>query len=175
MKSYDWTLRFREAYDRAAAAYAQGVRGAGDVVGRDDQAFLATLGCTAQELYDFVEDAEKSGEPDYGTVLLITAARRDYFLNVQGGKPSGKVVPMSTLPAKTDQVEGIEWLPRLIEKARIKLRGEMEPDLMYGCGGDRRFFKEHGIHPADFLRMAWAAGDNAQLLVDYVKAARRGA
>jgi hypothetical protein len=79
---------------------------------------------------------------------------------------------MDSLPPKTARIDGIEWLPRLIEKARIKLRGEMEPDLMYGCGGDRKFFRDHGIHPADFLRMAWAAGDQTERLVEYVKAAR---
>jgi hypothetical protein len=36
---------------------------------------------------------------------------------------------------------------------------------MYGCGGDRRFLKEHDIHPADFLRMVWATeGDHGKIL-----------
>jgi hypothetical protein len=36
---------------------------------------------------------------------------------------------------------------------------------MYGCAGDRRFLKEHDIHPADFLRAVWASsGDNTKVL-----------
>jgi len=102
-------------------------------------------------------------------VLLITAARRDYFQIHLHGKYSGQTVAMEALPAKTDQVDGIEWLPRLIMKARLKLRGEMNADLMYGCGGDRAFFRKYDIHPADFLRLAWAAEDDDQCLIDYVK------
>lgn len=173
MSAFDWSKSFHEAYERAVAAYAAGKRDAEVVVGKADREFLATIGHTAQELYDFAEDAVNYGEPDYSTVLLITAARRDYFLHVQKGIPTGKVVPTSTLPPKDAEVEGIRWLPRLIEKARIKLRGEMDGDLMYGCGGDRSFFKTHGVHPADFLRMTWAVGDHKERLVEYIKAASR--
>ena len=68
-------------------------------------------------------------------------------------------------------MDGIPWLPRIIKKAEAKLRGEMAPDLMYGCGGDRNFFREHRLNPADFLRHVWAAdGDEAKVLA-YVKAA----
>ena len=57
------------------------------------------------------------------------------------------------------------WLPRLIFKARLKLRGEMDPEIMYGCGGDRQFFVKYDIHPADFLRAVWASGgDQAKVL-----------
>ncbi len=63
------------------------------------------------------------------------------------------------------------YLPRILAKGRAKLRGELDPDLMFGCGGDRRFFKNHGdIHPADFLRHVWAAGDNDQKVADWIKA-----
>jgi len=60
-------------------------------------------------------------------------------------------------------------LPRLIEKAKAKLRGEMPPELMYCCGGDRAFLREHGIHPADFLREVWAAGDDTKKILQYVR------
>lgn len=163
---------FHQTYQETLEAVRAGRSCAADAVPSARLPFLASIGCTAQELFDLADDAVKYGEPDYGTALLITAVRRDYFLQVQRGVPSGKTVPMDTLPPKTARIDGIEWLPRLIEKARIKLRGEMEPDLMYGCGGDRKFFRDHGIHPADFLRMAWAAGDQTERLVEYVKAAR---
>ena len=39
---------------------------------------------------------------------------------------------------------------------------------MYGCGGDRRFFKQHDIHPSEFLQVVWQAGDNDKAIVDWV-------
>jgi hypothetical protein len=40
---------------------------------------------------------------------------------------------------------------------------------MFGCGGDRNFLKKHGdIHPADFLRQVWAAGDDDPQLAAWV-------
>ncbi|TLD70649.1 hypothetical protein FEM03_10040 [Phragmitibacter flavus] len=61
------------------------------------------------------------------------------------------------------------WLPRIIAKAEAKLRGEMDPDIMFGCGGDRAFLSEVGIHPADFLRMIWAAKGDQDRVVKFVK------
>ncbi len=106
------------------------------------------------------------GDPDWDTVLLISAVRRDYFLNVQHGMLSTRAIVTAELPAKDDAgAGGIPWLRRQIAKGQAKLRGELPPDLMYDCGGDRRFFKEHGVHPADFLREVWAVdGDEVRLL-----------
>jgi hypothetical protein len=60
------------------------------------------------------------------------------------------------------------YLPRILAKGRAKLRGELHPDVMFGCGGDRNFLSKHGgIHPADFLRHIWAAGDDDQKLADW--------
>ena len=39
---------------------------------------------------------------------------------------------MDEFPAKSDEAEGIAWLPRLITKARAKLAGSLPADLMYG-------------------------------------------
>ena len=39
---------------------------------------------------------------------------------------------MEEFPAKTDEIAGIAWLPRLIVKARAKLEGALPADLMYG-------------------------------------------
>jgi hypothetical protein len=73
------------------------------------------------------------------------------------------------LPGRGNELGGLPYLPRIITKARAKLRGELDPDLMFGCGGDRSFLRKHGdIHPADFLRHVWAARDNDQAIVDYV-------
>ncbi|MBC8002657.1 MAG: DUF5069 domain-containing protein, partial [Opitutaceae bacterium] len=117
-----------------------------------------------------VEDFVRGGEPDFATVLLVTSARRDYFLTIQQGSSSGRFLDMDELPPKQEVLGGIAWLPRIIEKAKAKLRGEMPPELMYLCGGDRPFLKSVNVHPADFLRVVWAAGDDKQKVVDYVKA-----
>ena len=78
---------------------------------------------------------------------------------------STKVVAAGTLPPKPAEMDGIPWLPRIIAKGEAKLRGEMDPDTMFGCGGDRAFCSRHHLHPSDFLRVVWAAnGDTARVL-----------
>jgi hypothetical protein len=87
------------------------------------------------------------------------------------GQSTGHVVPMHELPAKSAQADGIAWLPRLIVKARIKLRGEMDPDLMYGCAGDRPFLREHNMTLPQFLQIVWDNGDDDRAIIDAVKKA----
>jgi len=136
----------------------------------EDAAFLARIGCTTQELFDFVDDCLGDGDFDYDTVLAVTEIRYRYFVEVMHGKGTGKIFPMSALPAKSAAVDGIRWLPRLIAKARIKLRGEMDPDLMYGCGGDRPFLRQHRMTLPEFLQLVWDKGDDDRAIVDTVKA-----
>ena len=169
MNNLDWPEQFRHCYDKAVAAYRKGNRQANTYFTAAAAEFLTGIGCTAQELYDFAEDWCNGEEPTFATVLLITAVRRDFFLVVQRGAPSRRTISMSDLPAKDAAVAGFAWLPRIIAKARAKLRGEMPPDLMYGCGGDRAFLAKVNIHPADFLREVWAAHDDDRKIIDYVK------
>jgi hypothetical protein len=82
---------------------------------------------------------------------------------------------MSALPLKTDAVDGIAWLPRLIVKARLKLRGEMPPDLMYGCGGDRLFLRRMGLTLPGFLELVRDSGDDDLAIVEAVKGSRDAA
>ncbi len=76
---------------------------------------------------------------------------------------------MEEFPAKDAEVDGIPWLPRLIMKARTKLIGQLPKELMYCCGGDRAFFRKCDIHPADFLRVVWDAGDDERKIPAFVK------
>jgi len=85
------------------------------------------------------------------------------------GRPGTKVVDTGDLPPKKDKVRRIVWLPRLIEKARAKLRGEMSDDLMYCCGGDRHFFRDHDIHPAEFLAFVAGHFDQDEAIIDFVQ------
>jgi hypothetical protein len=168
MKNYDLTAKFRAAYDHAVAQYTKGVRSAAQLFDATQTAFLAANGITAQHMFDYAEDHANGGEPGYDNALTIEVVRRSYFLNVQGGKASTKVLDESALPSKTDAVRGIDWLPRIIPKAKAKLRGELPASLMYCCGGDRRFFKTHDLLPSEFLGLVWRYENDDAGLVDWV-------
>ena len=170
-----WSEQFRAVYDRALSAFRSGRSSVATLCDSADTAFLLSSGCSVQELYDFVEDAVDYGEPDLETVLDVQRIRRDYFLGVLRGEWTGQVVPMSALPLKTDAVDGIAWLPRLIVKARLKLRGEMPPDLMYGCGGDRPFLRRMGLTLPGFLERVRDCGDDDLAIVEAVKRSRDAA
>jgi hypothetical protein len=167
MKHYDFTQRFHALYDKAVGLYAKGQPGADSYFTPEEKAWLAANGLTPQHLYDYAEDQHNGGEPGYDQALGIELVRRDYFLNVQGGKASRALLVESKLPAKDEKAAGIEWLPRIIPKARAKLRGELPGSLMYCCGGDRRFFKTHDILPEEFLNLIWRSGDNDQAVIDW--------
>jgi hypothetical protein len=167
-KSPGWVRAFKALYERAVAEYGRGSRERDAWFSDDERRFLAGIGCGAQELYDFAED---SAGIEWETALLITAVRRDYFHEVQRGVVSARRISAGDLPAKDAELGGIPWLPRIIEKAKARLRGEMPDDLMYCCGGDRNFFREHGIHPADFLRLVWLSDGDARTVLEYVRGA----
>ena len=168
MKHYDFADRFRALYDKAVKLYASGRKGADTYFSPEESAFLASNGIAAQHLYDYAEDQNNYSEPGYDRALAIELIRRDYFLNVQRSKPSGQALDAAALPAKTEAAKGIEWLPRIIPKTKAKLRGELPPELMYSCGGDRAFFKKHDIHPAEFLSLVWRNENNDGAIVDWV-------
>lgn len=169
MKQADWHDRFRQLFAEGVKRYRAGQRNVPEFFTSTENEFLASIGCRAQELFDFVEDYTHGGDPTFETVLLVTAIRRDYFLEEQAGQASESIRPMSDFPAKTDQIDGIAWLPRIIEKARTKLRGELPPEMMYGCGGDRPFLRRNNLNLPDFLRFVWRAGSDTDRIVAYVK------
>jgi hypothetical protein len=167
--SISWEQTFSDLFNRAVDKYRQGHTRADGLVDSAGQKFLGILGYTEQEFFDFAEDFSKGGEPTLKTALDVAAVRREYFLKVQNGVFSTRRISMADLPSKDAEVEGIGWLPRLLAKAEAKLRGEMPPDLMYGCGGDRKFFRAHGIDPAEFLRRVWNAEGNPVPVISWVK------
>lgn len=174
MKHYDFPNRFAGVYDKAVDLYAAGRRGADSYFTPDEKAWLAANGLTPQHMYDYAEDQNNHSEPGYDHALTIELVRRMYFLKVQGGKPSGRILDEASLPPKTDKVAGIEWLPRIVPKAKAKLRGELPASLMYCCGGDRRFFKTHDIMPAEFLTVIWQNEADDQKTIDWVVERSRG-
>lgn len=179
MPHYDFAQQFRTVYDHAVALYARGQRGPETFFDGQQCSFLAANGISVQHVYDYAEDHNGyGGEPGYDRALTIESVRRDYFLNIQHGRASTTVLDASALPSKSEAVRGIEWLPRLLPKAKAKLRGELPPQLMYSCGGDRNFFKTHDIFPAEFLHLVWRHENDDDAIVEWVVrrsgAAKRG-
>ena len=169
MSTYDWSDQFRRVFDRAAAACRSGQRDPAKMFSPEEVQQLAALGCSAQEMFDFADDSVRYGEPSCETALLITAVRRAYFLEEMNRRPSGRTITMDSLPAKDAELGGLRWLPRLMAKARAKLRGEMPVELMFGCSGDRKFLHEVGWHPADFLRLVWTTGGDARQILEQLR------
>jgi len=170
MNHYTYQQTLKTIWEGAVAQYKLGNREPESYFDDATLAELASLGLNTMDVYDYAEDFVTRDEPDFETFLMVSEARRDYFLTVQEGKASGSTLDSSTLPSKSDEAKGIVLLPRIIPKAIAKLRGELPPETMYGCGGDRGFFKETNIHPAEFLRAAWAYEDDESKLIDWVLA-----
>jgi predicted dehydrogenase len=164
-----WEQRFTKCFLAAVDKYRSGHQKAAGLLDDRGIKFLHSIGHNEQEFFDFVEDFAKYGEPTLETALKIASVRRDYFLKEQNGTFSPHRTAMDQLPSKDAEIEGIGWLPRIIPKAQAKLRGEMPAELMYGCGGDRKFFRTYQIDPADFLQHVRQAGDDTAAIVAWVK------
>jgi hypothetical protein len=164
-----WTKRLRALYDKAVSLYRAGNRNDATYFTGDEKSFLTSVGLRPINVYDYAEDFVNSGEPDWDTYLLIAAARRDHFLFEQQGIGNPAEIRPDELPPKRATLDGIPWLPRIIKKARCFLEGALCHDIMYCCGGDRHFLREHGLHPADFLRAVWAAKGDDKAILAFVK------
>jgi hypothetical protein len=165
-----WNDSFLALFNRCVSTYQGGNHDFKTYYTSDDLEFIQSIGCKPREFFDFVEDFCEENEPSISTALLVAGVRRDYYLTIQKRKSSEKNLTASDIPTFGEELNGMTHLPRILRKARAKLRGELDPDLMYGCGGDRNFFSKHGgIHPADFLREVWAGGSDDQKIADWVK------
>lgn len=162
-----WNEVFLGLFARCTELYRSGNKDFETYYSPEDLGFLAEIGCRPREFFDFIEDFSDEGVPAPSTALLVAAVRRDFFLTVQNGKNTGgPLLSPENIPSFGDEIEGIPYLPRLLAKARAKLRGSLDPEIMFCCGGDRNFFaKQGGIHPADFLRHVWAAGDDDRKII----------
>ncbi len=165
-----WNDAFLKLFDACCGIYGRGERDPARFYNSAEMEFLTSIGYRPREFFDFVEDHCDEGNPSPATALLVAAVRRDYFLTVQKGVSSGARVFMWDLPTFGDAYDGMPYFPRVLAKARAKLRGELDSDVMFCCGGDRNFFRRHGgIHPADFLRQVWAARDDDSRVASWVK------
>lgn len=166
--TYGWAGRFRGIYDKGAAALERGDKEWRGWFSAEEVRFLEGIGVRAHDLFDYVEDRR---DLDFASALLIVAVRRDYFREVQGGVVSERRVTDPEMPGRKEKLAGIEWLPRILAKARARLQGELDDALMFGCGGDRGFLRRRGIEPADFLRAVWRAGEDEGAVVAFVREA----
>lgn len=165
-----WNDKFTALFERVLNAYRKSDFDYETGYSTEEIAFLESIGYKKREFFDFVEDFVGEGEPSLGTALLIAAARRDYFLVDQKGRVSDIAITRDELPSFGEDLDGIPYLPRILVKARAKLCGELDPDLMYGCGGDRNFLLKNGnLHPADFLRHVWASDGNDSKIVEWIR------
>lgn len=167
-----WNDTFTALFDRCVALYQAGNKDFETYYTEADLAFLGSIGHKPREFFDFVEDFCEEGVPSPATALLVASVRRDYFIVKQERQASkGPFLTRDDVPTFGDELRGIAYLPRILAKARAKLRGELDPDLMFGCGGDRNFLMKHGdLHPADFLRRVWAAGEDDEKVAEWVLA-----
>ncbi|MCB1094597.1 MAG: hypothetical protein KDN22_03360 [Verrucomicrobiae bacterium] len=171
--SCPWNVTFLELFDKCCAEYKSGNEDFETYYDEDSRAFLSAIGHKPREFFDFVEDFCDGYDVAPSTALLVAAVRHDYFLTVQKGVVSSeKEILPADLPAKNAEYDGIVWLPRILVKARGKLAGTLDPNIMYSCGGDRAFLARHDLHAADFLRVVWAAGDNDARVAAYVTTGR---
>ncbi len=165
-----WNDQFLALFTHCASRYQDGDHDFTTYYTPSDIEFLASIGCQTREFFDFIEDFCSEGNPSPSTALLIAAARRDYFHTVQKSNPSTRILTRNDIPTFGEVFEGMPYFPRIHAKAQAKLRGELDPDLMFACGGDRNFLNNHGqIAPADFLRKTWACGENTRKLAAWVK------
>ena len=56
MKDNDWQTQFRQVWERAERAWHAGRKTPGTMFSAEDKTFLTGIGCTPQELFDFVDD-----------------------------------------------------------------------------------------------------------------------
>ncbi len=164
----EWGSQFEKTFGHAVEKYLAGSHGVEAVFSPEQVDFLVSIGNTPQEIYDFVEDWCELGEPSFGTALRIAEVRAEYFFMEQYAPGTSEVLSPGFIPSGEAELGGFVWLPRIIAKARAKLRGELPLDMMYSCQNDRTFLKGVGIDPAQFLRVVWRAGEDIDQILEYV-------
>ncbi len=172
----EWNDQFVQLFNDAVERYHRSPQTAIDRFFLPDELnFLESIGCRPAELHSYVMDYAVNGEPSPSTILLITAARRSFFLTtLRGISGNAKPVGARDLPTEQNEYQEIAYLPRIIRKAEAKLFGTLDPSIQYYCAKDREFLREHGdIHPADFLYLTWTARGDKQKLVSSVLQAMR--
>ena len=166
--AFNFHQELSRIWEKAVSLYKKGNTNSLTFPISEELPTLASWGITKMDLFDYAEDWCLHREPDLLTFILVHYERWSYFVEEQKGQSSSELLDSSTLPAKNACAEGIVWLPRILPKARAKLRGELPPEVMYGCGGDRQFFECNHLHPAEFLRVVRRLGDDDNSVFQWV-------
>ena len=130
--SGNWKTQFHEVFYAGVRRRKEGCNEPGVMFESDEVAFLESIGCTAQEMFDFCDDYVGWDDVIYEHVEALQAVRYEHFAEELDGQPASHRMEMDEFPPKDAEVEGFAWLPRLIVKARAKLAGQLPADLMYG-------------------------------------------
>ena len=128
----DWKQQFRELFNTGVERHKAGRQSLDTMFEPAEAKFLESIGCSTQEMFDFCDDYVNWDDVIYDHVEELQAVRYEHFINELNNQSASRQMEMHEFPAKTDEVEGIAWLPRLIVKARAKLAGQLPADLMYG-------------------------------------------
>ncbi len=128
----NWQQQFHELFFTGVKRYEAGRQSPETMFEKNEVAFLESIGCSALEMFDFCDDYVRWGDVIYEHVEEIQAVRLDHFQNTLNRQPAEHRMAINEFPAKSAEIEGIPWLPRLITKARAKLAGNLPADLMYG-------------------------------------------
>ena len=116
--------------EMVARFHSQDSPAGGQFVLPHEREALASVGYSPQEMYAYVEDYARLGDPSPSTVLLIAAARRSFFLTVQRGIAGSTQLRETDLPSPEETLQDISYLPRIIRKAEAKLYGTLPLDLL---------------------------------------------
>lgn len=128
----EWKKQFRELFNTGVERHKAEHRSPDTMFEPDEAKFLKSIGCNTWEMFDFCDDYVNWDDVIYDHIEALQAVRYEHFKNELNSQPASRRMEMNEFPAKTDEVEGIAWLPRLITKARAKLAGQLPADLMYG-------------------------------------------
>ncbi len=130
--SDNWKIQFREVFDAGVQRRKEGCNEPGAMFESGEVAFLDSIGCSAQEMFDFCDDYVGWDDVIYDHVEALQAVRYEHFVEELDSQPASHRMETDEFPPKDAEVEGIAWLPRLIVKTRAKLAGQLPADLMYG-------------------------------------------
>ena len=130
--SGNWKIQFREVFDAGVQRRKKGCNEPVAMFESAELAFMDSIGCTAQEMFDFCDDYVGWDDVIYEHIEALQAVRYEHFAEELDNQPARHRMEMDEFPPKDAEVEGVAWLPRLIVKARAKLAGQLPADLMYG-------------------------------------------
>ena len=85
----DWKTQFRDLFYKGVERYQEGRRSPETMFEGDEPAFLESIGCSTQEMFDFCDDYVRWGDVIYEHVEEIQAVRFDYFANDLNRQPVG--------------------------------------------------------------------------------------